>query len=106
MTGTASRHTPNQPPYAGDKRAPDRQSMDKRATHERATDKSDKADGKRTSEISDNGPGFRDPAQAGTSLPAPNAQGGRGLWIARQMSDLTIITTTAGSTITAAIPRR
>jgi hypothetical protein len=32
--------------------------------------------------------------------------GGRGLWIARQMSDLTIITATAGTTTTAAIPRR
>jgi len=63
-------------------------------------------DGRLCCEISDNGPGFRDPALAGTTLPASNAPGGRGLWIARQMSDLTVITTTAGTTITAAIPRR
>jgi hypothetical protein len=36
----------------------------------------------------------------------PIFAGGRGLWIARQMSDLTITTTTAGTSITAAIPRR
>jgi anti-sigma regulatory factor (Ser/Thr protein kinase) len=57
-------------------------------------------------EVSDYGPGFHDPAFAGTTLPAPNTSGGRGLWIARQMSDLTITTTAAGTTITAAIPRR
>jgi anti-sigma regulatory factor (Ser/Thr protein kinase) len=56
-------------------------------------------------EVTDHGPGLRHPSFAGTALPAPNAPGGRGLWIARQMSDLTITTTTAGTTITAAIPK-
>jgi anti-sigma regulatory factor (Ser/Thr protein kinase) len=63
-------------------------------------------DGRLWCEVSDNGPGFRDPAVAGTTLPAANTPGGRGLWIARKMSDLTITTTMGGTTITAAIPRR
>jgi hypothetical protein len=36
----------------------------------------------------------------------PISADGPGVWIARQMSDLTIITATAGTTITAASPRR
>ena len=57
-------------------------------------------------EVSDDGPGLPDPVHLGTELPAPNNAGGRGLWIARQMSDLTIDTTPIGTTITAVIPKR
>jgi len=63
------------------------------------------ADGRLCCEVSDNGPGLPDPAGVGTTLPPPNTVGGRGLWIARQMADLTITATTAGTTITAAIPK-
>ena len=62
-------------------------------------------DGRLWCEVSDGGPGLRDPSAAGTTLPAPNTPGGRGLWIVRQMSDLAITTATTGTTITAAIPR-
>jgi anti-sigma regulatory factor (Ser/Thr protein kinase) len=62
-------------------------------------------DGRLWCEVSDNGPGLPQPALAGTALPAPNTLGGRGLWIARQMSDLTITSTTAGTTIIAAVPK-
>jgi len=64
------------------------------------------ADGRVWCVVSDNGPGLRDPHLAGVTLPARTKPGGRGLWIVRQMSDLTIATTTAGTTVTAAIPRR
>jgi anti-sigma regulatory factor (Ser/Thr protein kinase) len=63
-------------------------------------------DGRLWCEVSDNGPGFQDPGSKGTTLPDPDTPGGRGLWIARKMSNLTITTSTAGTTITAAIPRR
>ena len=62
-------------------------------------------DGRLWCEVTDHGPGLRHPSFAGTALPAANTPGGRGLWIARQMSDLTIDTSTAGTTITAAIPK-
>lgn len=64
------------------------------------------ADGRVWCVVSDNGPGLRDPHLAGVTLPARNKPGSRGLWVVRQMSDLTIATTTAGTTVTAAIPRR
>ena len=63
-------------------------------------------DGRLWCEVSDGGPGLPDPTTIGTTLPAPDTLGGRGLWIARQMADLTITATTAGTTITAAIPKR
>jgi len=63
-------------------------------------------DGQLWCEVSDGGPGLSDPAGAGTTLPALSTPGGRGLWIARQMADLTITATTSGTTITAALPKR
>jgi anti-sigma regulatory factor (Ser/Thr protein kinase) len=63
------------------------------------------ADGRLWCEVSDQGPGLPEPAFAGTTQPEPSTLGGRGLWIARQMSDLTITSTTAGTTITASVPR-
>jgi anti-sigma regulatory factor (Ser/Thr protein kinase) len=56
-------------------------------------------------EVSDGGPGLPDPIRVGTEPPAPTMPGGRGLWIVRQMSDLTISTTTAGTTIRASVPK-
>jgi anti-sigma regulatory factor (Ser/Thr protein kinase) len=54
-------------------------------------------------EVRDGGPGLTDPAQAGRSLPAPSLPGGRGLWIIRHLSDLQIITSSAGTTMTASL---
>ncbi|MFI5935931.1 ATP-binding protein [Actinoplanes sp. NPDC051494] len=54
-------------------------------------------------EVSDSGPGLAEPDRAGRTLPAPSLPGGRGLWIARQMSDLTITTGDTGTTITAVV---
>jgi anti-sigma regulatory factor (Ser/Thr protein kinase) len=62
-------------------------------------------DGRLWCEVSDGGPGLRDPFRVGTAPPAPTRPGGRGLWIVRQMSDLTISTTTAGTTVEAAVPK-
>jgi anti-sigma regulatory factor (Ser/Thr protein kinase) len=64
------------------------------------------ADSRLCCEVSDSGPGLPEPAVAGTTLPAPNTPGGRGLWIARQMADLTITATATGTTITAAVPKQ
>jgi anti-sigma regulatory factor (Ser/Thr protein kinase) len=55
-------------------------------------------------EVTDQGPGLSDPEHAGTRRPSPSIPGGRGLWIARQMADVQIETTPAGTRITAAIP--
>lgn len=55
-------------------------------------------------EVSDTGTGLAHPALAGQTLPAAALPGGRGLWIARQLSDLDIVTSPAGTTITATIP--
>ncbi len=55
-------------------------------------------------QVSDLGAGLADPATAGRSLPAPFLGGGRGLWIARQLSSLDIVTSAAGTTITATVP--
>jgi anti-sigma regulatory factor (Ser/Thr protein kinase) len=63
------------------------------------------SDGRLWCEVSDGGPGLSDPFRIGTAPPAPTMPGGRGLWIVRQMSDLTISTTTAGTTIEAAVPK-
>jgi anti-sigma regulatory factor (Ser/Thr protein kinase) len=62
------------------------------------------AEGRLWCEVSDRGRGLPDPASAGTRLPDPATPGGRGLWIARTMSELTIATGSHGTTITAAIP--
>jgi anti-sigma regulatory factor (Ser/Thr protein kinase) len=62
------------------------------------------ADGLLHCEVSDAGTGLDDPAHAGHTLPAPSLPGGRGLWIARQLSELSIVTSPAGTTITAIVP--
>lgn len=54
-------------------------------------------------QVSDSGGGLSDPERTGTSRPAPSVPGGRGLWIARQLSELRIDTGPDGTTITAAI---
>ena len=52
-------------------------------------------------EVSDQGPGLSDPGAVGRELPAHAAPGGRGLWLARRMSDLQISTSHRGTTVTA-----
>ncbi|MEV4640691.1 ATP-binding protein [Actinoplanes sp. NPDC049548] len=54
-------------------------------------------------EISDHGPGITNPGDAGRQLPTPAHAGGRGLWIARHMSDLHISTGDSGTTVTAVV---
>jgi len=54
-------------------------------------------------EITDGGAGLADPALAGRRLPAPSLPGGRGLWIARQLSELRIVTSAAGTTVTSTV---
>ncbi|GAA2579699.1 hypothetical protein GCM10010435_66220 [Winogradskya consettensis] len=54
-------------------------------------------------EISDSGPGFAQPGLVGQALPAPSLPGGRGLWIARKMSDLRIVSDDSGTTVTATV---
>ena len=61
------------------------------------------ADGLLHCEVSDGGTGLADPAHAGHTLPAPSLPGGRGLWIARQLAELQIVTSAAGTTITATL---
>jgi anti-sigma regulatory factor (Ser/Thr protein kinase) len=55
-------------------------------------------------QVSDAGPGLVEPERAGTKRPSPTVPGGRGLWIARQLSALEIETGPSGTTITAALP--
>ncbi|MFI7547277.1 ATP-binding protein [Actinoplanes sp. NPDC049599] len=62
------------------------------------------ADGALHCEVSDDGAGLENPAGAGHSRPAPSLPGGRGLWIARQLSELHVVTSPAGTTITATLP--
>jgi len=54
-------------------------------------------------EVNDTGPGLTEPGLAGRELPSPLVPGGRGLWIARQMSELSITTGDTGTTITAVV---
>jgi anti-sigma regulatory factor (Ser/Thr protein kinase) len=53
--------------------------------------------------VSDAGPGLAEPASVGRVLPSPSLPGGRGLWIARQMSELRIVSSPSGTTITATL---
>jgi anti-sigma regulatory factor (Ser/Thr protein kinase) len=53
--------------------------------------------------VSDSGPGLDDSSVRG-HLPAPQAPGGRGLWIVRSLAAVRIVTGPSGTTITAAIP--
>ena len=55
-------------------------------------------------QVSDSGSGLSDPEHAGIGRPAPAVPGGRGLWIARQLSEVHIRTGPDGTTITAALP--
>ena len=54
-------------------------------------------------EVSDQGPGLSDPGAVGRDLPPHGAPGGRGLWLARRMSDLQIATGARGTTMTAVV---
>ena len=53
--------------------------------------------------VSDAGPGLEEPASVGRVLPPPSLPGGRGLWIARKMSELRIVSSPRGTTVTAAL---
>lgn len=55
-------------------------------------------------EVSDDGAGLADPVHAGHTLPPPSLPGGRGLWIARQLSELRVAASPAGTTVTATVP--
>jgi anti-sigma regulatory factor (Ser/Thr protein kinase) len=54
-------------------------------------------------EVSDQGPGLSDPGVVGRDLPPHAAPGGRGLWLARRMSELEISTGSCGTTVTAVV---
>jgi len=54
-------------------------------------------------EVSDQGPGLSDPGAVGRELPPHGAPGGRGLWLARRMSELQISTGSCGTTMTAVV---
>ncbi|MEV4141722.1 ATP-binding protein [Dactylosporangium sp. NPDC049742] len=54
-----------------------------------------------TCQVSDDGPGIADPENAGRVPVPPTAQGGRGLWIVRQLSiDVSIHCDGTGTTVT------
>ena len=55
-------------------------------------------------EVSDSGKGMPDPGVAGQSLPEPSLPGGRGLWIARHLAELRIVSSPAGTTVAATVP--
>jgi anti-sigma regulatory factor (Ser/Thr protein kinase) len=57
------------------------------------------ADGQLVCQVSDHGPGLIDP---GPEPPAPGEPGGRGLWIARRLAHVRIITGPYGTRVTAA----
>lgn len=55
-------------------------------------------------EVSDAGPGFRDPERVGLQRPAPMSLGGRGIWLVRALADeVTIGGGPVGATVTAQI---
>ena len=54
--------------------------------------------------VSDSGPGLKVDATSRPEPPSPLLPGGRGLWIARRLSDLWIDTGPGGTTITAILP--
>jgi anti-sigma regulatory factor (Ser/Thr protein kinase) len=55
-------------------------------------------------QVTDEGPGIGDPATVGTGPIPLTADGGRGLWLVRQLADdLTIVNHHPGSTVTASV---
>ena len=54
-------------------------------------------------EVTDSGAGLPNPGHAGRSLPAPSVPGGRGLWIARKLSELHVTSSSEGTTISAIV---
>ena len=61
-----------------------------------------RADGTVFCQVSDDGPGFATPETVGLHRPGPYQTGGRGVWIARQLSNALHVRTTArGTTVTA-----
>jgi anti-sigma regulatory factor (Ser/Thr protein kinase) len=54
-------------------------------------------------EVTDSGTGLPNPGLAGRALPAPSLPGGRGLWIARQLSELHVASSPQGTTICATV---
>ncbi|NUT37084.1 MAG: ATP-binding protein [Hamadaea sp.] len=55
-------------------------------------------------EVSDSGPGFRDPQRVGLHRPAPMSLGGRGIWLVRALADeVTIEGGRSGAIVTARI---
>jgi anti-sigma regulatory factor (Ser/Thr protein kinase) len=61
------------------------------------------ADGALRCEVSDSGTGLPNAVFVGQSLPAPSLPGGRGLWIARQLSELHVASSPTGTTISATV---
>lgn len=61
------------------------------------------ADGALHCEVTDSGTGLPDPGLAGLTLPAPSAPGGRGLWIARQLSELHVTSSAEGTAVSATV---
>lgn len=52
-------------------------------------------------QVSDSGPGLADPQTAGIETPPPSAPSGRGLWIARTLSEeIDIVSGAQGTTVT------
>lgn len=63
-----------------------------------------RTDGAVHCQVSDAGPGMRDAAAIGVDRPSPYQTGGRGVWLARQLSNSVIIHTgDHGTTITTEI---
>jgi anti-sigma regulatory factor (Ser/Thr protein kinase) len=61
-------------------------------------------DGDLFCEVSDSGAGMRDPEATGIRTPRPDAAGGRGVWMVRQLSRrVDIDTGPAGTTVTAVL---
>jgi anti-sigma regulatory factor (Ser/Thr protein kinase) len=61
------------------------------------------ADGALHCEVTDSGTGLPNPDLAGRTLPAPSLPGGRGLWIARQLSELHVASSPEGTAVSAAV---
>jgi anti-sigma regulatory factor (Ser/Thr protein kinase) len=55
-------------------------------------------------EVRDDGPGLADLDTVGAAAPAPDAPGGRGLWIVRQLADhIDVAPTGTGTSVTAVV---